>query len=495
MSDIGETRVSRRNALILTWIVCLALAVRVLPISLIHYLATSDEIFSYYEQAHRLVFGSGIVPWEYHEGTRSWFLPIALAGVMYICNLFSDSPHVYFFATHALLGMLSLSVVYVAYRYVPPRLSEVGWLSAALLCALFPFLALFGALALTEVVATHFVFIAFIVFRQRWASRAPLQFVAIGVLLGLAFGVRFQLAPLLLVTGCYFCGFEIARWWRVGIGFAISILVVDVILDAITWGMPFHSLWASIHANVAMGVADYFGTSSFLGYFSRLLDYWPAVTPLVLVLLIGAARQPIFFLGAMVVLLSHSFIPHKEFRFLYPALCFAVILLSYGIAEVAFWMARFPWARLMGAPNAPALAGVGAAILIPFSIMAKNGDWVKNSGNSLALLAIRDDPHLCGVAIKEIDWSITGGYVTFHRDVPMYFDTMRRIDHFPSGLPMLTTVMLDGRELGEAGPYNVVIAGPSFVDPAFKKRKCFAHGGVWGSSETCIFDRLSGCTP
>jgi hypothetical protein len=259
--------------------------------------------------------------------------------------------------------------------------------------------------------------------------------------------------------------------------------------------MPFYWVWTSIHANVAMGVADFFGATPFFGYFSQMLEYWPAVIPMILLLLIGAVRQPIFFLCMMVVFISHSFIPHKEFRFLYPAICFMVILLAYGVAETALWVARFNWARLLGGPDKIALAAVVAAILVPFAILLKTGDWVQNSGNSLALLAIRDDPHLCGVAIKGIHWSITGGYVTLHRDVPMFFDTMQRVDHFPSGLPMLTSVILDGHELGDTGPYNVLLAERNYADPDFRMRKCFAHGGVWGGSETCIFDRVSGCGP
>ena len=32
----------------------------------------SDELVQHLEQAHRLVFGYGIVPWDYHYGARNW---------------------------------------------------------------------------------------------------------------------------------------------------------------------------------------------------------------------------------------------------------------------------------------------------------------------------------------------------------------------------------------------------------------------------------------
>ena len=38
-----------------------------------------DEVHQSLEQAHRLVFGYGFVPWEYQLGARSWILPGLLA--------------------------------------------------------------------------------------------------------------------------------------------------------------------------------------------------------------------------------------------------------------------------------------------------------------------------------------------------------------------------------------------------------------------------------
>jgi len=41
-----------------------------------------DEVFQYLEQAHRIVFGYGVVPWEYNYGIRSWLLPAVLSRFM-----------------------------------------------------------------------------------------------------------------------------------------------------------------------------------------------------------------------------------------------------------------------------------------------------------------------------------------------------------------------------------------------------------------------------
>ncbi len=46
-----------------------------------HVAVLRQETIQYFEQGHRLAFGSGIVPWEFEDVTRSWLLPglIALA--------------------------------------------------------------------------------------------------------------------------------------------------------------------------------------------------------------------------------------------------------------------------------------------------------------------------------------------------------------------------------------------------------------------------------
>jgi GPI mannosyltransferase 3 len=46
-----------------------------------------DEVFQTLEQAHRLVFGNGLVPWEFVYGAISSVLPGALATLMVPASL------------------------------------------------------------------------------------------------------------------------------------------------------------------------------------------------------------------------------------------------------------------------------------------------------------------------------------------------------------------------------------------------------------------------
>ena len=56
------------RALCLAGVLLLALAVRLGAMLTQTYVIFADETFQYLEQGHRLAFGDGIVPWEYHDG-------------------------------------------------------------------------------------------------------------------------------------------------------------------------------------------------------------------------------------------------------------------------------------------------------------------------------------------------------------------------------------------------------------------------------------------
>jgi hypothetical protein len=93
-----------------------------------------DETFQYLEQAHRIVFGYAILPWEYLEGLRSWLLPAALALPMAAAAAVVDSPGFYIPATRAACALLSLTVVWCAWRWG----GRAGGPVAGALAAAFP---------------------------------------------------------------------------------------------------------------------------------------------------------------------------------------------------------------------------------------------------------------------------------------------------------------------------------------------------------------------
>ena len=79
----------------LAFLVLVAIALRLIPIVFVPSMVWGDEIFQGSEQAHRLVFGGGLVPWEFQLGMRSWLLPGAIGGLMELSRLAGDGPDYY----------------------------------------------------------------------------------------------------------------------------------------------------------------------------------------------------------------------------------------------------------------------------------------------------------------------------------------------------------------------------------------------------------------
>src|ERR1700678_2983109 len=96
-----------------------------------------DELFQYLEQAHRLVYGYGFVPWEYRFGTRNWLLPGLLAALLEALRSFGlDRPTAYIPVLKSILAMLSVSVVYASYAIGRHLSGERTGRVAAVLAAL-----------------------------------------------------------------------------------------------------------------------------------------------------------------------------------------------------------------------------------------------------------------------------------------------------------------------------------------------------------------------
>ena len=72
-------------------------------------LSHPDENFQIFEQAHRVVFGYGLIPWEFRFSVRSWLTPGLVAGLLYPFKLLGlDNPNLYIPAIRIILGLFSL---------------------------------------------------------------------------------------------------------------------------------------------------------------------------------------------------------------------------------------------------------------------------------------------------------------------------------------------------------------------------------------------------
>lgn len=409
-----------------------------------------DEFYQSLEPAHRFAFGYGIVTWEWVVGARSWVFP-GLLGL--------------FWKALALVGVKSGATLVVSAKLLMAALgivcadnarswaSRLGGRGAALIAgvavALFPPTVLFGSKCMSETVSATLVMAATLLAwpgDEEADGARPRRFALAGGLAALAIYFRFQNG---LVTVGLIAILLTRRRWRDAFACAIGATVIGVaggLLDAATWGRPFHAFleYASFHAQ-NRGVA--WGEAAFDYYFVSL---WRSGGPAMLLVLAGVLaalaleRQRVWRHLALVLVyvLVHAAVPHKELRFIVPIAPVMLALSAVGVASVVTSLSqRHPRLR---SPRAPLLlaAAVAIAIAIGFSersVAMTFADLGHDDGLAAGLAEGEDSPwhaaeginrllwaagaanDSCGVVINDIPWSSTGGYAYLHKDVPLFF--------------------------------------------------------------------------
>jgi GPI mannosyltransferase 3 len=466
-----------KTATVAIAVVCsVALFIRLAAAISLPSIAWPDEIFQTLEQAHRLVFGYGIVPWEFRDGARSWIFPGVLAAAMELGRPFGALGHLR--AAQILLGLLSIVPVGVAFAWVPRRHGVAAAIAASLTCAIWFELVYFSTRSLNEVAAAHVMVAA--LFLGSGEELGNRRLLLAGLAFGLAVALRIQLAPAVAAALAVTGGRSWRRWRLLLAGAAITVLGAGL-LDLATWSGPFSSFWLNFRYNVIEGNSVKFGVQPWHGYVTRLSGVWSWGALLVVGLAaIGAIRQPAAAAFTVVAFVTHSALAHKEYRFVYPAIVVAVLLASQGTAYLLAWIAeRARVSRVLLACAAVlvwgAVSGWRAARFASDGSYGFNevGEsmWRQKDGGLLAMARLGADPEVCGVGLVRAHWAWTGGYTYLHRDVPIY-------------------MAADGYLFRALGPaFNAVIVSRDLSSglPGYTVEECWRN--------ICLAKRPGTCTP
>ena len=136
-------------------LVLLAIGLRLIPILFVPSMVWADEIFQTSEQAHRLVYGSGLVPWEFQLGMRSWLLPGVIAVLMELSRIAGDGPDYYIALIAGSFAALATAPVVCSFLWGRRLFGPLGGWIAGAVVALAPEAVYFGARTLCETVAAH----------------------------------------------------------------------------------------------------------------------------------------------------------------------------------------------------------------------------------------------------------------------------------------------------------------------------------------------------
>ena len=423
MTDRATTSENKR----LVGIIALAVVLRVLVAVFTDNLDHPDENFQLLEQAHRVVFGYGLVPWEFRYAVRSWLTPGFIATLLYPFKLLGiDNPNFYVPAIRAMLGIFSVSMVLSAYHIGRKLVSVRAGLVAAFFCAVWYEMIYFGIRPLSEVWASA-CFLGAVALALKPTQLRNL--VIAGILAALTSAIRLHYLPVVAVFVIATCLMSDRPHRRAFVmTFVLSVLAVGV-FEKITLGgfyisyINYFTINQSYSMNAAVGAGSTLDYLLYIGYAS-LFVFWA--------FLIGGIgiwkKAGILTLYILAVLLPHLLLPIKahliSIRFIFLAI--PLLLITGGV--ILSTLRENTNSSLLKKYACPALCTmvtiislIGAFGALPGELQVYEHDLFYTDPHLRAYRHLHDESFIAGVYDDYSFWFQSGGYYYLHRDIPLYF--------------------------------------------------------------------------
>jgi phosphatidylinositol glycan class B len=451
------------------------LRVAVMPIAIpVH----PDEVFQYLETAHRLLFGQGVITWEWRQGVRGWLLPLLTSVPMKLGAWLDPNGALYLILPNLMMVAVSLVTVVAAWR-LGERLSRLHAQVAAFVAAIWYESIYFAPHVMSETASSALILAAALVLtdRARWTG-IRLAFAA--ALLANAAAIRFQLLPAIatLVVAC--CVFDVRRCWRPLLLGGLVGLAPSALCDLAMGGVPFAWIIENFRINIGENRAAFFSSSGPLGYFG---EAWPHLTlwsvPLLALAGVGARRYPALAWVAAANLIFHSAIAHKEYRFILLSVLLVVLLAAIGTVD---WVRSIERRRGVEAGRSKLrfLCLVWIIASVSCAVSAFRTQWIELRPEMNLYARLHSDPALCGLAVYRRHFTATGGYAYLHRSAAMLYFTTQE-----SAQPWTDLAR-------NADAFNTVMTPAAY---ASEMPRTFAQLACEGSGESriCLYRRPGAC--
>ena len=405
------------------------LALRVFSALSGDYAIRPDENFQILEQAHRLVWGYGLIPWEFGVGARNWLTVLPAALPLAACRLLGlEDPAQYAEVVEVYFAALSMSVPLGMFALARNYYGETAARAALIVGCFWHEPVLYAPHALPEMFFAYLWFAAAALVSPRPSRTRAL---AVGILLGLTALLRPHIS---------FSALALAAIWvfalssrggagqtlRFGVlGGAVAALLF-LLADWIGWGEPGHSL-RMYFAGYDVGMNKIFGNHDKRTHLANLTFFSGGACAVALLLLARWRRHGTIATLAIPTLAFHL----MQSEHVYSYIHIVVMLLLLVVAdEVARALSAPKW-RLAGIAASFAALLISAAGLngkFPQHYKAPNDErWNPDHRlfishrsprhAALNFLSRLPEGELGGVAVDSW-WR--GGYYRLHRKVPIY---------------------------------------------------------------------------
>ncbi len=386
-----------------------------------------DEIYQYLEPAHRLVFGSGMVFWEFHAGARSWLVPGAVAGILALAKLIGlGEPQYYIAMVKLAFCAVSIALPWGMYHYARCMFGEQAGRLALIAGVLWPELVGMAHKPMTEFVST-FAILGAMGLAALPASRRSGPAFAAGALFGLAACLRFQYLP---AVGILALASMLALPRRPAIMLAaggLAAVAAVGVFETATWGIPFKSYYINFKINLVLAPLRSGESPTYLQLAWLLVGSAGGLLAAAWAYATRWRRMLPLLLAVATVLLLHTASSHKEYRFIF-------LTIPLWIMPVCVLLAALPDAaakiRML---TASAVAVYSAAFLLnflPWQNWLYEGYSLEDRGGvrfvrgqrdmfqAYRYLASLDD--VKGVIDTAAAYHLTPGYYYLHHSVPLY---------------------------------------------------------------------------
>jgi len=219
--------------------------------------------------------------------------------------------------------------------------------------------------------------------------------------------------------------------------------------------------------NGLQGLSGEWGVDPWYYYFVLLVAYWtvPFAVMMAVLAYLGALREKRIALAGLAVLLVHSLVGHKEYRFIYPAILLLVISAGIGAGNLLERVSRNTKPFLLALPALVVIVLIPVVLLrsVSYRELFARDDAVMETSIEASKLN-----NVCGIELSGIPWFWSGGYTLIHQNAPIYW--------FAAGNDLAA----------HQDAFNTVIALGD-VPEHFEKKTCF--GAI------CLAQRAGSCVP
>lgn len=365
-----------------------------------------DEIFQTLEPAYKLVYGYGLEPWDFTYGLRSWLTPYFLSlPLLLYKGLGFTHPSQYVKGIEIFLSVLSLSIIPALYLLTKQFTNNRSIpLLAAFYGAVWYELIYFAPRALTEVFAVYLFSVGLIaLFSKKPKFALAAFFLSLGTLLR----PQYFFIPILFLYVGFTRHLNQSKWVQACIGAGLGFALYGIV-DWYTLGAPFISLANNFKLSFLSGISREFGVSPWYYYFQAIL-----ITSCGLVFVLFRHPNPkkkyLLYLAYAAILLIHTLIPHKEYRFIFILIPLLLCLIALATSKISALLTTIVCL----------ISVLGILGRLPYQFLIYRFTPLARDSLLLELSKVPTPPR-CGLYLPDRGWVTSGGYYRLGANLPIY---------------------------------------------------------------------------